>query len=121
MLFKNLLLVGLGGMLGSMLRYGLSLIWKSNGFPTATFVANIIGCFIIGCVYALAQRNHYFELNFKLLLTAGLCGGVTTFSAFSWESLQMLQQGKQGLFVLYVLLSIVLGLLATWSGFAISK
>lgn len=121
MLLKNLLLVGLGGMMGSILRYGISLIWKTNGFPTATFLANIVGCFLIGSVYALAQRNHYFELNFKLLLTAGLCGGFTTFSAFSWEGLQMLQQSKYGLFAMYVVLSIVLGLLATWSGFSISK
>jgi fluoride exporter len=121
MLLKNLLLVGLGGMVGSMLRLGVSFAWKSSGFPFATFVVNIIGCFIIGCVYAIAQRNNFFDLNFKLLLTAGLCGGFTTFSAFSWEGFQMLQQNKFGLFAIYVSASILLGLFATWLGFVINR
>jgi CrcB protein len=112
-MLKNFFLVGLGGAAGSMLRFLFSIWFKNNNFPLATFIVNILGCFVI--------RNPSFESNWKLFLATGICGGFTTFSAFSMESLQLLQQQKIGLFVGYILASICLGLLATWLGYSLLK
>ncbi len=120
MMFKNFLLVGFGGMAGSMLRYLFSVIIKHNSFPYATFVVNIIGSFIIGIVMALAAKQQNFA-DYKLLLATGICGGFTTFSAFSWESVQLLQQQRYGTMAMYILLSIVLGIAATFFGYTILK
>jgi fluoride exporter len=116
-LLKNLLLVATGGALGSVLRFLFSIWFRHNSFPLATLLVNIIGSFFIGLVIAVSLRNSSFDANWRLLLATGLCGGFTTFSAFSAEGLQMLQQQRLGIFVLYMVGSIVLGLGATWLGF----
>lgn len=120
-MLKNFLLVGLGGAAGSMLRYAFAVWLKHVSFPLATFLVNIIGSFIIGIVFAYALRNESFDLNWRTFLAAGLCGGFTTFSAFSLESLQLLQQQRIGLFFLYVVGSILLGLAAVWLGYSLLK
>ncbi len=120
-MLKNLFLVGLGGAAGSMLRFLFSVWFKNNNFPLATFLVNIIGCFVIGMAFAISLRNPSFENNWKLFLATGICGGFTTFSAFSLESLQLLQQQKIGLFIAYIVSSICLGLLATWLGYSLVK
>lgn len=120
-MLKNLLLIGFGGAAGSMLRFLFSVWFKNNTFPLATFLVNIIGSFIIGMVFAISLRNPSFKTNWKLFLATGICGGFTTFSAFSIESLQLLQQQRFGLFVGYILASICFGLLATWLGFSLLK
>lgn len=120
-MLKNFLLVGLGGALGSMLRYAFSYWFKHGSFPLATFLVNIIGSFIIGLVFAYALRNESFALTWRLFLAAGICGGFTTFSAFSLESLQLLQQQRIGLFFFYVIASLLLGLAATWLGYSLMK
>jgi fluoride exporter len=120
-MLKNLFLVGFGGAAGSMLRFLFGIWFKHSSFPLATLLVNIIGSFVIGMVIAFSLRNNTFEANWKLLLATGLCGGFTTFSAFSAEGLQMLQQQRYGILILYVAGSILLGLLATWLGFSIAK
>ena len=120
-MLKNILLVGLGGAAGSMLRYAFAVWFKHASFPLATFLVNIIGSFIIGLVFAYALRNENFALNWRIFLAAGICGGFTTFSAFSLESMQLLQQQRIGLFFLYVFGSILLGLTATWLGYSLMK
>ncbi len=120
-MLKNILLVGLGGALGSMLRYAFSYWFKHSSFPLASFLVNIIGSFIIGLVFAYALRYESFALNWRLFLAAGICGGFTTFSAFSLESLQLLQQQRIGLFFIYVMGSLLLGLAATWLGYGLMK
>jgi CrcB protein len=120
-MLKNILLVGLGGAAGSMLRYAFAVWFKHASFPLATFLVNIIGSFIIGAVFAYALRNEHFATNWRLFLAAGICGGFTTFSAFSLESLALLQQQRMGMFCLYVLGSILLGLAATWLGYTVIK
>jgi fluoride exporter len=119
-MFKNFLLVGVGGMAGSMLRYLFSVIIKHNSFPYSTFVVNIIGSFIIGLTMAVAAKQQNFT-HYTLLLATGICGGFTTFSAFSWESVQMLQQQRYTTLAIYILLSIVLGIAATFLGYTILK
>lgn len=111
----NLLLIALGGAAGSVLRYGCSRIWNGPSFPYGTLAVNIIGSFLIG--FFMAILSHQADEQKRLFLITGLCGGFTTFSAFSLEGFQMLQQAKFGLFFLYTTATISLGLLATYIGF----
>jgi fluoride exporter len=116
-MIRNFLLVGLGGAVGSMLRYGSGLIIPSKNFPLATLLVNVAGSFIIGVVIAYSLRSEIFAANWKLFLATGICGGFTTFSAFSLENLQLLQNGKFAVFALYIVASLLLGLISVWAGF----
>ncbi len=116
-MMKNFILVGLGGAAGSMLRYAVSLLLISRVFPLATLLVNIAGCFLIGLILALGIKNESFAGNWKLFLATGICGGFTTFSAFSAENLQLLQTGKMGLSLVYITASIVAGIVAAWLGY----
>jgi fluoride exporter len=118
-MFKNFLLVGLGGALGSMLRYAAYLLVNTKHFPAATLVVNIMGSFIIGLVLALSVKEEVFLNNWKLFLATGICGGFTTFSAFSAENVALLQSGKLAVALLYIVISIVLGIGAAWLGYNI--
>jgi CrcB protein len=116
---KNIILVFLGAGFGGVLRYAIGNIIKWNGtsFPWATFVVNIIGSFLIGIILAYSLKNETFSTNYKLLLTTGICGGFTTFSALSAESLQLIKQGNWMLALAYIICSIVLGIVACGIGF----
>lgn len=113
-------MVGLGGAIGSMLRFGTTLAIGSKPFPIATLAINIIGSFIIGLVFGISIKNENFALNWKLFLATGICGGFTTFSAFSLENMQLLLNGKYGLFAMYIVTSILLGLTAVIAGFRLT-
>jgi fluoride exporter len=117
--FKNILWVGLGGAAGSIARYlvhkYLSQLYP-HLFPVGTFVVNILGCFLIGLFYGLARKHEYFTPDLRILLMAGLCGGFTTFSAFTLEGMQLLHQQKFLIFTLYFGLSVLIGLIATFTG-----
>jgi CrcB protein len=99
-----------GGGAGSVLRYLISgwLPWQ-GGFPWATLIANGISCFIAGAIVALSP---YLNEQIKLLLLAGFCGGLSTFSTFSLETLEMVKQGHTLTALLYVLSSLVIGVVA---------
>lgn len=119
-MFKNLLLVFLGGGLGSMLRYWVNYCISSAQIPytfAATFIVNVVGCFLIGFLGALLLRHQ----AVYLLLITGFCGGFTTFSTFGIESLQMLLAHKSVLAMLYVAASVVVGLLAAWLGLLLAR
>jgi CrcB protein len=120
-MIKNLLLVGLGGGIGSVLRFGAGLLINSKYFPYATLAVNIIGSFIIGIVFAMSIKETGISTQWKLLLATGICGGFTTFSAFSMENLEFFQNGKPGTAIMYVLLSVVLGILAAFLGYQLSR
>jgi CrcB protein len=119
-LLKNILLVGLGGMIGSVLRYLSSHFIRHESFPYATFTVNIIGSFLIGAIMGIAARQEGFA-NWRLFLATGVCGGFTTFSAFAWENLQLLNQERYGTFVLYTGTTLIAGLAATALGYWITK
>ncbi|RUR26734.1 fluoride efflux transporter CrcB [Vreelandella andesensis] len=112
--------VGIGSGFGSMLRYGISLasLAALGGYlPWATLLVNVLGSGIIGWVAATASRFPSGKLaHWQPLLMAGFCGGFTTFSLFSLETLHLVQQGLPGLALLYVLISLPLWLLAAWLG-----
>ena len=116
-MIRNFLLVGLGGALGSMLRYGCNLVIGFKPFPLATLFINTTGSFIIGMAVAYALKNETFAANWRLFLATGICGGFTTFSAFSLENLQLFENGKFGMLALYISASILLGVAAAWLGF----
>ena len=120
MMLNSFLLVGAGGALGSMLRYGLSVLIGARPFPYATFSANILGCFVIGILFGLGLKHSVSAYSWKFL-GIGICGGFTTFSAFSLESIEFLQQERFSAFFLYMLLSITFGCFATYVGYLIVK
>ena len=113
----SFLFVAIGGALGSVLRYFLSLVIpKAAGFPWPTFVANVLGCLCIGIFSGLFLKCGTLSPNLKLFLVTGFCGGFTTFSTFASENLALLQSGKIGLFAVYALSSFVLGIAACVAG-----
>lgn len=116
-MIKNILLVGLGGGIGSVCRYWVSLALPARNFPLATLAVNISGCFLIGMVFAGSVKQEGLADTWKLFLATGICGGFTTFSAFSVENLGMLQSGKTGMAFLYIIVSVVLGIAATFAGY----
>jgi len=115
-MIKEFLLVGAGGALGSMMRHGGNILMGNKPFPYATFSINIIGSFIIGAVLGYCLKNEDAS-NWKLFLATGICGGFTTFSAFSFENLLLLQNGKMATALLYIAASVILGIAAAWLGY----
>jgi CrcB protein len=116
---SKLLWVGLGGAAGSMLRYSLQR-WLGNGFPVGTLLANLAGCFLIGLLWGIFHRSAP-PASLRLLLTTGFCGGFTTFSAFSQESLQLVSEQRLAAFFIYAALTIFGGLTATYFGFKLTS
>ncbi len=119
-MWKDILFVGLGGGVGSILRYltshVVSKLIVGKWFFLGTFTANIIGCFLIGLFSGWLLTNHVDNPTFRLLFIVGFCGGYTTFSTFAFENLRLIEANQWGMFLLYTLLSVVLGILAVWVG-----
>ena len=106
--------VGLGGALGSLLRYFLSTIIKSQGdFPLGTFLINVVGSFFIGLIAFYAEKNNL-DSRLVLFLKVGFCGGFTTFSTFAFEIFNLGDNQKFGTGIFYAFLSIVLSLFAIY-------
>ena len=98
--------VGLGGALGAMLRYAISLIPFKGSFPALTLVTNILGALAIGIIAGAAARKGL-QQNVVLFFKTGVCGGFTTFSTFSLEAYDLLERGHIKMSVLYIVLSVV--------------
>jgi len=101
----NFIFVALGGALGSMLRYAISLIPCKMEFPILTFLTNIIGAILIGFIVGIASANDNVSDRVVLFLKTGVCGGFTTFSTFSLEAYNMYDDKKYMLALVYVILS----------------
>ncbi len=117
-IMKNILLIALGGALGSTLRYLVSKIisgWWANAFPLGTFSVNILGCLLIGFLTGLVAEG-LLSQDLKLLLITGFCGGFTTFSTFANESLSLMRPGEILTSALYIGLSVAAGVFAVWMG-----
>jgi CrcB protein len=117
---KNIVWVGLGGMLGALSRYFLGLFIKSTTFPNATGVVNITGALAMGFIMGLAIKGQI-SPSLRLFLATGICGGFTTFSAFAWENLELLQQQRYGSFLAYTFGTLALGMAATAIGYLLAK
>ena len=117
---KQLIIVALGGAVGSMLRYklgGFALHHTQTwNFPVSTFSINVAGCLAIGVLAALVEHHDLFSPSVRLLLFTGLLGGFTTFSAFGYESMFLLRRGLFSIAAGYVLVSVVGGLIAVGVG-----
>lgn len=117
---KALLLVGIGGFMGSVARWklgGLVLhLTAQQRFPYSTFVMNVLGCLLAGVLAGLAEKHALFGPDTRLFLFTGLLGGFTTFSAFGLDALYLLRRGDVAMAVLYALASVAVGLLAAWAG-----
>lgn len=120
----NILLVMGGSALGGGARYVLSSLiqqFNRSQFPTGTFIVNMLGCFLIGLLYAVHVRNPESNPGLKLLLASGFCGGFTTFSAFAAENLALFREGNFSVSLVYAVSSIILGITAAWAGSVIIK
>lgn len=123
-MLKNVLIVGLGGGAGSMLRYAVQKLFNVQSavvFPSGTLLVNITGCFLIGILWGFASRSLTWGEELKLLFMTGFCGGFTTFSAFTLEGIGLLKENKTTLFIIYLTASVIGGLLATILGIRIAK
>lgn len=123
-MFKQLIAVGIGGAVGSMLRFLVSVLisrWAQGAFPIATLLVNLSGCFLIGLLVGIFSQPPYANSSLRLLLITGFCGGYTTFSAFANENLLLIEQQQTLAAVAYTLLSVLLGIALVWVGVATSK
>lgn len=120
----KILYAGMGGFIGSALRYWMSLIayrFLGQDFPYGTLFVNTLGCLFIGFVMALSEDRFIFQPNLRLFLTIGVLGGFTTFSTFSYETVSLLREGSYFLGTTNILLSIFLCLAATAIGGVVGK
>ena len=118
-MFRTVLWVGMGGFLGSVSRFlvgqGLHRFFDTI-FPIGTMTVNIIGSFIIGVLYSLAERDNLISPEMRMFLAVGFCGGFTTFSSFAYDNLTLLKESGFFNFSVYMGGSVFLGLLAVYFG-----
>lgn len=115
--------IALGGAIGTLLRFSINLLFTARfgeSLPWGTILINIIGSFAIGLFAALSEQGGRLALStdLRLFLLVGLCGGFTTFSSFSLQTLALFQAGEPGRAAANVLLSVACCLLAVWLGFS---
>ena len=119
-MYKQLILVFLGGGLGSVMRFGIGRLLQyfqlNTAFPWATFSVNIIGSFLIGLLIASEFRMTDNYNVVKSFLIIGFCGGFTTFSSFAYENYYLIKQGQLVLFLTYSLISLILGVASVYLG-----
>ncbi len=124
MTLRLLLLIGIGGFIGTVARYlSQQLVYRfyPATFPAGTLAVNVIGCLLIGIIYSFSEKGNLLTPEWRLFLTTGLCGGFTTFSTFSYESVQLINDGEYAYVAVYAIASVVLGILATLFGIWITK
>ena len=120
----NVLLVLLGGSIGALSRYGVSLLAAKlfgSRFPWGTLVVNMVGAFLIGLLMELGLRSTLFSAELRTGLTIGFLGGLTTFSTFSYETFKLLEDGELLSAGANVLASVVTCVLLTWAGIATAR
>lgn len=112
-MLKNFLAVGAGGAIGAMLRYGMTVLgaWLHLSSNISTFLVNVIGSFVMGMLVSCCEQG-----TWLLLATVGLCGGFTTFSTFSMQSVSLIGEGKWAQACLYIFLTVALCILMAWLG-----
>lgn len=120
---KMILVIGIGSFIGGIGRYLVTLLVQNkflSTFPYGTFAVNIIGCFLIGAVYALSEKGSI-NMEWRLFLATGILGGFTTFSSFSNETVSMMRDGQYWHAFVYVAFSVIIGLAATFTGISLTK
>ena len=123
-MFKAMLIAGLGGFAGTCLRFLTGKLCHAlcvSPFPWGTFTVNVVGSFIIGLLFGLAEKTNLLSSSMSVLLITGFCGGFTTFSSMADDMFVLLQQRHWLLFGTYVVGSFALGLLMVWCGRMVIK
>lgn len=117
----KLLAVAVGGSIGATTRYVVS-TWAAErfgtGFPYGTLIVNVVGCFIIGVFMVATTEKFIINPYWRLIVTVGFVGGLTTFSSFSYETFQLLEDSGLTLVMYNILSNLVFGFVATWLGMA---
>ena len=112
----NFLWVALGGAIGAVLRYAISLIPLKTSFPVLTLITNIIGAIAIGFIAGVTLKRKDVSQNLVLFTKTGICGGFTTFSTFSLEAFQMFEKQQYLPGGIYVMLSVICCIVGIWCG-----
>ncbi|MCH5226351.1 MAG: fluoride efflux transporter CrcB [Muribaculaceae bacterium] len=123
-MWKIMIFAGIGGFAGTCCRFlinKLCALLFNTPFPFATFIINITGCFLLGLLSGFFAKQGIVSPRLNAFLIVGFCGGFTTFSTFSLESLNLGISGLMSVSMLYIAASIVLGLLAVWCGMIITN
>lgn len=122
-MFKDILFVGLGGGIGSIMRFLTSRftarLVAAQWLFLGTLAANLIGCFLIGILSGWMLSHMPDNQSFRLLFIVGFCGGYTTFSTFAFENYRLIEMNQWGILLLYLTASVVLGFIAVWLGMKI--
>ena len=117
----KILLVGLGGMVGSICRYLVSGWVSSPWLPVGTLTVNVVGCLLIGFLFGLSEIRDLFSSSTRLLLMVGLLGGFTTFSTFGLETVNLMRDAQMWAALANVALHVILGFLAVYLGLAAAE
>ena len=118
-MLRTIFIVGTGGFIGSVMRYMVQFYIEkgmSSSFPLGTLLANILGSFIIGVVFALAEKGDLMSSEWRIFLTVGICGGFTTFSAFAYNNMIMIKENSFFQLFLNIGSNLFFGILAVYIG-----
>jgi fluoride exporter len=121
---RSILFIAIGGAIGSVSRFLAAtaiVSWLPFTFPLGTFVVNVVGCFIMGAAVGLAERYLWLHHDWRIFLTAGFCGGFTTFSAFAFENVELLLAKSYLTFGAYSVASFVLCIAAALGGLMLAR
>lgn len=121
----KILLIGAGGALGSVLRYGIGVASNSvserTGLPLGTLAVNLLGCLLIGLAQGLLLERWVMRPEWRAAIIVGVLGGLTTFSSFGWEVAEMVREGERGGALVHAVLNNVLGVAMVFAGLALAR
>lgn len=121
---QKTIFIALAGLVGTLIRYWLSgFVARQYGetFPWGTLIVNLIGCFLAGAIYYLADERFLISPTLRTIILIGLLGGLTTFSSYGLQTFALLRDGEIGLATLNIAASNVLGLFMVWAGYVVFK